>query len=557
MVKILISLLLFSTTILLNAETKKKKKKVQPEEETQEEELIFKQPEKNKEAVNKKEETKQVENSDSKKKEDSIAEKPSKDILDKSKIDEKPKDEKEITLKLPDISVGIFGFIKADYVYSNQAMLSFGRENLTAPNQAKRVVQNDDRDSRSLFSMRETSIGFKPKFGNNLSSVIQFDLMDVNQGNGGLAGKPRIVQAFIEYKFTNKLELFAGQKWDIFSPLYPDTYNIISGLLGSGNLGWFREQIGLKHSIHPKFDILYSIGNSNLNTTPNVSPNVELTKAPTFAFQIKFLPTSDINFYLSGIYSNLKHNEPSYNARYLSDDYFFIPISRRVNKISQGISLGFEYKPTKKFSIRGEGHYGRNLDNLSLLSLSTVQVATLGQKISESSTPFAFDPNSNPYSRNIPTFSSTKEAGAWVSFLYNITPEWELIGLTGKTQILNPGDLNSASVQSGSTGNTRPLNLNQTNVDVWGSDQLGAVISNSSLGGSIARVFEGNMKLFFYYQYTETEYRTSFRQKGIFRYIDNINAEGRITLNNSALVGQTSSDTPHAHLIRSGVMMTF
>lgn len=80
-------------------------------------------------------------------------------------------------------------------------MLSFGRENLTAPNQAKRIVQNDDRDPRSLMSIRETSIGFKPKFGNNLHSVIQFDLMDINQGNAGPAGKPRIVQAYIEYKF--------------------------------------------------------------------------------------------------------------------------------------------------------------------------------------------------------------------------------------------------------------------------------------------------------------------------------------------------------------------
>ncbi|MBK7057786.1 MAG: hypothetical protein IPH52_22585 [Leptospiraceae bacterium] len=77
-------------------------------------------------------------------------------------------DNKSKTIKLPEVSVEIFGFIKADYVYSNQAMLSFGRENLTAPNQAKRIVQNDDRDQRSLMSIRETSIGFKPKFGNNL-----------------------------------------------------------------------------------------------------------------------------------------------------------------------------------------------------------------------------------------------------------------------------------------------------------------------------------------------------------------------------------------------------
>jgi hypothetical protein len=476
-------------------------------------------------------------------------------------------DNKSKTIKLPEVSVEIFGFIKADYVYSNQAMLSFGRENLTAPNQAKRIVQNDDRDQRSLMSIRETSIGFKPKFGNNLHSVIQFDLMDINQGNGGPAGKPRIVQAYIEYKFGNKMDFFAGQKWDIFSPLYPDTYNIISGLLGSGNLGWFREQMGFKHYLSSQFNLSYSIGNSNLNTTPNVSPNVELTKAPTFAFQLEWIPTNQLNLYLSGIYSNLKYYDPNYSALYLNnnysssssgfdDSYSQLLNNKKVSRVSSGISLSAQWKLASNLNIKGETHIGQNLDNFSTLTQSAVQVTSYGQSLLQSSSPLAYRSNFVDGGRT--QYNSIREVGAWMSILYNITEHWEIIFLAGKTKILNPERLKTSFESvSGNQFYLKEMNQNQPNVNVWGSDQLGSVITNSTIGGSVARILEGNFKLFVYYQYTETEYKTSDRQKGIGRLISSIGNDGSISWNSANAAIPDSGNLPHAHLIRAGAMMNF
>lgn len=479
---------------------------------------------------------------------------------------ESPEESKTKTIKVPEINVEIFGFIKADYVYSNQAMLSFGRENLSAPNQAKRIVQNDDRDPRSLMSIRETSIGFKPKFGNNLHSVIQFDLMDINQGNAGPAGKPRIVQAYIEYKFGNRLDFFAGQKWDIFSPLYPDTYNIISGLLGSGNLGWFREQMGFKHYLSSQFNFTYSIGNSNLNTTPNVSNNVELTKAPTFAFQLEWIQSNKLNFFLSGIYSNLKYYDPNYSALYLNNNYSNATIgnvsnsmifnSNKINRVSNGISLSAQWKLSPNLNIKGETHIGQNLDNLSTLSQSSVQVTSTGQSLLQSSSPIAY--KSNIVSGGRAEYNSIREAGAWISILYNLSENWEIIFLTGRTKILNPGKLNAAFESvSDNQYYLKEMNKNQSNVSVWGSDQIGSVITNSSIGGSIARRLEGNFKLFVYYQYTETEYNSSSRQKGIGRLISSVNNDGSINWNQPDSAIPDSGNMPHAHLIRAGAMMTF
>lgn len=479
---------------------------------------------------------------------------------------ESQEDPKTKAIKVPEVNVEIFGFIKADYVYSNQAMLSFGRENLTAPNQAKRIVQNDDRDPRSLMSIRETSIGFKPKFGNNLHSVIQFDLMDINQGNAGPAGKPRIVQAYIEYKFGNRLDFFAGQKWDIFSPLYPDTYNIISGLLGSGNLGWFREQMGFKHYLSSQFNFTYSIGNSNLNTTPNVSNNVELTRAPTFAFQLEWIESGKLNFFLSGIYSNLKYYDPNYSTLYLNNNYSNGTIdnnssgillnNKKINRVSNGISLSAQWKLSPNLNIKGETHFGQNLDNLSTLSQSSVQVTSTGQSILQSSSPVAY--RSNIVSGGRTEYNSIREAGTWMSILYNLSENWELIFLTGRTKILNPGKLKTAFESvSDNQYYLKEMNKNQSNVNVWGSDQIGSVITNSTIGGSIARRLEGNFKLFVYYQYTETEYNSISRQKGIGRLISSINNDGSINWNQPNSAIPDSGNTPHAHLVRAGAMMNF
>lgn len=455
----------------------------------------------------------------------------------------------EIKIDLNEVKVGIFGFIKADFVHSDKAMLSFGRENLTAPNQAKRIVQNDDREPRSLFSMRETSIGFNPKFGKNLESVIQFDLMDINKGNGGPASNPRIVQAYIEYRFSPKLELFAGQKWDIFSPLYPDTYNIISGLLGSGNIGWFREQIGLKHSLTNTLNLKYSLGNPNINISPNVQNKVERSKYPTLAFQLEFIPSDKTKIYFSGIYARLLHNDPNDNSVYLnqkiSSNRLF---DQRHEADSQGLSFGFARKITSNLELKSEFHHGKNMDNLSLLATSSV-------KNLNSSTFF-------PKYKD--EYKSITEIGGWLSLKWDINEKWETVLLSGQVKIMNVKDLpfpnnyaanprfDSFRIPS-SDFSLNVTSANETNV--WGDSSLGAIIRNSTLGGSIAHKFEGNFKLFFYYQYTETHYKDDKSFSGFGHYFFTTNSTQTRPILQT--INYDEGNKPHTHLIRMGAMQTF
>ncbi len=498
---------------------------------------------------------------------------------------EKP-NQTEIKMDLAEVKVGIFGFIKADFVHSDRAMLSFGRENLTAPNQAKRIVQNDDREPRSLFSMRETSIGFNPKFGKNLESVIQFDLMDINKGNGGPASNPRIVQAYIEYKFSSKLELFAGQKWDIFSPLYPDTYNIISGLLGSGNIGWFREQIGLKHSLTEKLNLRYSLGNPNININPNVQNNIERSKYPTFAFQFEYLPSDKTKIYVSGIYASLLHYDPNDGARYLNRNYDSFNINeKKVYLDSQGLSFGWLRKFTSNLELKSEFHFGKNMDNLSLLATSAARSFTVADRAIVTNTlpdgrEFIsngdFAQVSGVSQRFSPIYNRTyiksfSEVGIWFSLKWDVNEKYEAVFLAGqvitsggsfasRTQIRNTNNNVSAFGSRGNdfAGNVGGLASQSGSPNIWGDSQMGSVYKNSTIGGSIARKFEGNFKLFVYYQFTETEYRDDPNVKGFGHYFYFPNNYSSSNIRPLAdTIHYDAGNKPHTHLIRAGAMQTF
>ena len=73
--------------------------------------------------------------------------------------------------------------------------------------------------------------------------LLKWIFIDFDKSTPNVNVRPRLRQAYINAKLTNNVELFTGQKWDIFSPLNPETYNIINNLFYSGNVGWIRETI--------------------------------------------------------------------------------------------------------------------------------------------------------------------------------------------------------------------------------------------------------------------------------------------------------------------------
>lgn len=465
---------------------------------------------------------------------------------------------KKLSVEIPKFKVDLFGFIKADYVHSNRAMLSFGRENLAAPNMAKRIVQNDDRDPVNVVNIRETLVGFTPRYGKNLSATLQFSFLDLNRGNGGLATSPAISQAFIEYQ-TEKFVFFAGQKWDIFSPLYPDTYNIFSGLLGSGNLGLFREQIGMKHILSQFLEFTYSLGNSGLNTGPNVLPTVEQSKGSTLAFQLKYKPIENLHLYLSGIYANLKYSDPNYNSMYINRDYTGIPLldNKRIYQESKGISFSIQYDISKNLVWKGETHVGQNMDNLSLLSLGSAQINYMGQSILQSGSPVAYaETNVKPIKREL---KPIREFGIWSSITYKWKEDIELGFLLGTAEILNKENLKTSFTKNADNSfQLREMNLNQSNVNIWTSDELGGVYKNSTIGGSIAKILEANWKIFLYYQYTETRYVTTERQSFPGKHIERITESGEIIWKqNLNSYVHDSGNSPHTHLVRIGAILSF
>jgi hypothetical protein len=460
--------------------------------------------------------------------------------------------------------VDIFGFLKADYVFSNKALLSYGYENLSAPNQVKREVQLDDRDPRSLISIRETSLGFKPQYGKKVYGVVQFDLMDVSQASPGPGGKPRVVQAYFGYKSNERLEFFAGQKWDIFSPLYPDTYNIISGLYSQGNSGWFREQMGFSYQSSSSLKMSLALGNTTTNSSQTVSRNLELNNTPTFATQFQLGSNENNLFYISTIYSTIKVSDPyrdrvgisSPSSSNLSSFESGVPINydfsiqsvanspntlkpQRVYRDAGGISFGWQYK-TERLSLKTEFTHGRNLGDLNTLTTSSIQ-------------------------RNR-GFNTIVETGFWISILYKWNADYELGFLLGAMKINNPNSLTSPTVATvDSSGQNilreRDFSLIQFNTatsGVWGNSQLSSVQKNHTVGFSVAKNLEGDAKLFFQYQWMETEYYVPNSKKGFQRYL--IVDSNRFFFNEQGLASAMRGEAgpkPNAHLIRMGVMINF
>jgi hypothetical protein len=483
----------------------------------------------------------------------------------------------------PTWNISHYGFIKTDYVHSSNAGLSYGREMLGAVNTAKRQLQADDTAGRGNIQLADTRYGMRLKFTNALTGTIELDLMDFDKSNPNVNTRPRIRQAFFSYNLES-WEIFAGQRWDIFAPVNPESYNIVSSSFGNGNVGWQREQMGVAKKLLQDLTFTAAIGNGAVNNTTSPVIGGELNKTPTVAAQIKYVPNASNTFFLSGITYSKQYIDPTldttagkalqYDA---STSYYALGTdlskTNRIRRNSSGVSIGHEFKSSdNKLRVRWEATYGQNLGDINTLSIANGDQRTMARDYATSNMGYLTSSTSgNPffnsqgstytdgsyinYLNKRTEVVSIVERSAFISAVYKILPDWELGIFGGASQIINKKDL----VQAGTGATLTDYSVMQAapTTGIWTSANQGKIRESSDVGYHLTYLL-GPVKIFFQHEYIRTFYQDPERSKGLAAYIKSIDVDtGTITYNTVKLPHLTASAEATTHVVRFGAMVPF
>jgi hypothetical protein len=246
-----------------------------------------------------------------------------------------------------EISMEPYGFIKTSVMYGTDPILSFKNTNMVAPTSAANKDLYNSGNDRTAFQVAQSRLGTKIKHTSGVKGVVEIDFIDFNQSSPTTQSRPRLRRAFISKALSHNTTLQIGQDWDTFSPLRPDTFDIIGLYFNGGNVGFMREQVKLVKKLE-KGRLEFSIGQANKNTAPS-NNEVEEKNQLSMAFNYQYLANEHNTFVISSIMGR-------------SNDY------QGVDKSPFGSTIGYTYKDPKTQLVL-EGYYGEGLDELNVLDL--------------------------------------------------------------------------------------------------------------------------------------------------------------------------------------------
>ena len=423
-------------------------------------------------------------------------------------------------------SLKIYGFAKADYKYATGATTFFGTEGVRKPNFAKRATESDDNSPRSAFQANQSRIGVNVEIGKKASAIIETDF-DNNPGvdNTAVGDYLRLRQANLTYKFTPSFEMFAGKKWDLFSPLVPKTYSVTSILYGVGNVGWLRDQAGVhfrkKTGDSTYFGIQVAVGNVGKDGSIGPNNTVVHNKSPLGIMQIYYKKSMKFELYLSGIGGKVLYKSADLessnsladplqdiNSQNPNENTLLMPA--KVRAFAGGVSIGILYKFGDKLELTGEFQKGTNLGDLYALGISKMTAKTEAERLDDTVLGIIDTPELNYIRNNMlwTDYQSTHETSGWICFGLkpNATINFNLF--FGASKIDNPEYLSSAKGDLTLSG---------------GASYPGDVKQSHLFGGNVSKNLSDSFMVYFEYNYLKTEYHESERTKGVIANIASYN----------------------------------
>lgn len=243
--------------------------------------------------------------------------------------------------------IELYGFVKADLVISAQDIntTSSGAQAGIAQTNASRPNLAGAADQEVQMSAQDTRLGlnFKaPDLDNGGKLTGKFE-MDFSGSVANGAYQPRLRLAYAQIDFE-KWAVNAGQNWDIFSPLNPNTLN--PGILyREGNLGTRHPQA---HLVNKWGEVLGGKLTTRIGVLDSEDTSQEDSGAPVSAAYVGY--EKDIlgirsTFGVGGFYGQLN-----------------LPGSGRDNGDVYATTAGMVLKFTEWLSFKTEGYVGAGLN---------------------------------------------------------------------------------------------------------------------------------------------------------------------------------------------------
>ncbi len=288
--------------------------------------------------------------------------------------------------------------LKPSFIFATAALESFGQPNASAPtaagNQALAAPGLED-EPFTTFQAAQSRLGFWFDEKGPVRAHFEFDFIDFAKSSPTTQALVRLRIAAVEWKLSDSLLLAAGQDWDLYGPINPHSYNIVSVAYQAGNTAFMRHQMKLIHTSE-SMEVGVALGMAGINPGARLAVP-EFNQMPSLAARAALLFGAAGRVGISALASRWRFAPGADTERYA---------------FAGAAGIYGDVTPAAGLNIRFEAYGGRNLNNTGALSLGTGN-------------------NTN----------DLDEAGGVASFKYSLTDAHALQGLVGMAQVLNDEDV--------------------------------------------------------------------------------------------------------------------
>ncbi len=259
-----------------------------------------------------------------------------------------------------ELDFNVYGIMKTSIISASQQITSFGNNTFSAPTHAAPVVTTNaaterySKERRTSFQSQQTRFGAVINSGNKISARLEFDLIDFTQSTHAAGLQTRLRLAQMDYKFSDKLTLTAGQKWLSFMGVVPYMNNLVQANFYSGNTGFIGQEATLKYALS-SVDLYAAIMAKGKNTT-NSQTQTELGALPGISLRADYKFSAG----LVGVAAIAAKMETEALA------------ANTANTYQDGSAYAYKIFTKMNFGgldFRAEAFQGQNTENLALLGI--------------------------------------------------------------------------------------------------------------------------------------------------------------------------------------------
>ena len=248
-----------------------------------------------------------------------------------------------------------YAWIKPTVIFTASPVESFSQPNSTAGTAAANPVLAPFGGDEAgwTFQVGQSRLGFWFNDKGAVRGQFEFDFLDFTKSSPTTGAVPRLRIAKIEWNFSDSLQLQAGQDWDLFQPVNPLSFDIVSVAYQAGNTAFMRQQVKLIY-LTPSLEVGGAVGlASSSNATRALLP--DYNPYPTIAARAA-LRLGEKGAGRLGI------SAIATSWRFAPD----APNERRALAAGLGAYGDMTFAG---MNLRFEAYYGQNLANLGTLSL--------------------------------------------------------------------------------------------------------------------------------------------------------------------------------------------